>query len=418
MTRPGAFLTVALIALLHAFSHAYGVMLVPLYLHITRDLHLPGVKSAALVVAVYGAVYFLLSYPAGILADRHNRRNLLALGLLGNAAAIVLMGLTARYSMLLMLAAAAGMFGTLFHPAANALAPAHMPRSPGMALGLIGIGSGIGFFAGSQYSGWCAEHAVHNWGGLLRWQIPCVDLGLAGLVFGALFLAVAREAPHVEQTGTRPAVALGPGMRRRTLAVAIVSACRDFAGVGAMSLLSIYLQKARGFDAAYTGWLLGAMGLVSIAATPLGLWLTAGRRRLPGLALTKILGGLTLALIPLAPATLLLPALTVFQAFHLGSYAISEVALVERVDPDARGRVVGLYLTVAGTLGACSPWVVGAWTDLLGKSAAHNSAYIPLFAALAALMAVAAAAVRPISRLGARRQAAPARLPPAGAGEI
>ena len=103
-------ITLALSTVLHLFTHAYGVMLVPLYLLMVSDLHLRGVESAALVVTVYGVMYNLLSFHAGKMADRHDRRVLLGLGLLGNSLAIALMGLTHHYWMVMVLSVLAGLF--------------------------------------------------------------------------------------------------------------------------------------------------------------------------------------------------------------------------------------------------------------------------------------------------------------------
>src|SRR5437773_11530828 len=113
--------TLALSTALHMFTHAYATMLVPLYLLIQKDLGLPGVKSVALIVTVYGLTYCLLSYKAGELADRHDRRLLLGVGLIGNALAVIAMGFTHSYAPLIGLAIVCGIFGTLFHPTANAL---------------------------------------------------------------------------------------------------------------------------------------------------------------------------------------------------------------------------------------------------------------------------------------------------------
>src|SRR5437764_1290537 len=150
---PRSRLTLVLSTILHAFTHAYGAMLVPLYLLMVADLNLGGVKAASLVVTVYGLVYNLGSYGAGVLADRYDRRVLLGVGLVGNAAAILAMGLTRRYEVVLGLGVAAGLAGTLFHPAANALIPAHYPKHAGLAIGLVGAGSGTGLLPGPQ-SGW------------------------------------------------------------------------------------------------------------------------------------------------------------------------------------------------------------------------------------------------------------------------
>jgi hypothetical protein len=84
MNRPGSarsHLTLALCTILHGFTHAYGSMLVPLYFRIAEDLKLSGVGAATLIVTLYGAVYNLASYAAGLAADRFSRKTLLAVGL-------------------------------------------------------------------------------------------------------------------------------------------------------------------------------------------------------------------------------------------------------------------------------------------------------------------------------------------------
>src|ERR1700722_1462962 len=99
-TRSGRFaalITLVLATLLHAFTHAYGAMLVPLYLLIQADLHLPGVKRAALIVTVYGFSYMILSYPAGVLADRVSRKRMLGVALVLNGFFIAMMGFTHQY---------------------------------------------------------------------------------------------------------------------------------------------------------------------------------------------------------------------------------------------------------------------------------------------------------------------------------
>src|SRR3954463_1888477 len=180
--------TLALCTVLHAFTHAYGTVLVPLYLLMVSDLHLRGVWQASLVVTLYGFVYCATSYPAGILADRSDRKLLLGVGLLGNAATIVLISLVRQYELVVALAVAAGLFGALFHPCANALVSAHYPKSPGLAIGFLGIGAGVGFFVGPQYAGWRAQAAGWHLGAVADWQRPLLEIGAAGLAAGIAFL--------------------------------------------------------------------------------------------------------------------------------------------------------------------------------------------------------------------------------------
>ena len=399
-TRVYSHVTLGFGAVLHAFTHAYGTMLVPLYLMMQKDLGLRGVQAVALIVAVYGLVYCLLAYPAGMLADRMNRKVLLGVGLIGNAAAIGLMGVTGQYWVLIVLGAVAGAFGALFHPTANALMPAHYPKQPGMAIGILAIGAGLGFFAGPRYAGWRADVVGDGRWGLAAWQVPCLEMGIVGVVIGVLFLVLAREVAHEVVNGRRERRPMGAGMRRRVLGIAATLGWRDFAGVAQFSLLSIYLQKAHGYDTARTGWIVGVMMLISAVANPIGVWLTSGSKRLAGLTTVLVVGGAMLAAVPFISMAFLLPYLMVFQVFHLGSFAIGEAAMLERVDPGVRGRIIGVFLTTAGTVASTAPWVMGAWTDWLGERAYTVSGYYVPFAVLGGLMAFGALSAGIIARLG------------------
>ena len=397
MARLRSHLTLGLCTIMHAFTHAYGVLLVPLYLMMKSDLHLGGVKAATLIVTLYGLVYNAGSYGAGLLADRFDRRMLLGIGLIGNAAAILGMGLTHDYLCLLGLAIFAGLSGTLFHPAANALVPAHYPKNPGLAIGLLGMGSGLGFFSGPQFAGWRAKTAAWNLWHISQWQKPCIELGLAGLVFAILFILVAREAPGNPRTVRPP---LPPRLRRKVVLLACVLGWRDFAGVAAITLASLYLQRACHRDEQAAGLIIGLMMLAGFGVNPLAVWLSPGRRRLPILTLFLIAGGVMSMTVPHFSVGLALIPLAVFQTLQMGSYALSDSAMLERVDPDLRGRVVGIFLSIAGTLGALSPWWMGWWVDRLGARASLPSGYDGPYAVLGLMMMAAAFAPLILRRLG------------------
>lgn len=397
--------TLALSTLLHAFTHAYATMLVPLYLLMVHDLNLKGVQAVSLIVTVYGLVYCLGSYGAGVLADRVDRKLLLATGLIGNALAIMLMGFTRRYELLIALGVVAGLFGTLFHPSANALVTAHFPKSPGMAIGLLGCGAGLGFFAGPQYAGWRADAAGWKWMSFADWQRPLVELGIAGVVVGVLFLIFAKDVRQ-RRAADDPHPVMGPTMRKRVIALSLVMGGRDFAGVASFSLVGIYLLRAHALDAKRTGFIIGAMMLVSVIVNPIFVYFSGGRRRLPTLSAMLVLGGGVVATLPLWPLGGVLPVMCVFQTFQLGSYAVSDAAVLERVPADVRGRVVGLFLLFAGTFASTGPYVMGAWSDALGASAHDAIAYLPLFGTLGALMIIAAFATPLIARLGAPDESA------------
>lgn len=416
-------ITLALCAILHALTHAFGQALVPLYLLIVADLRLDGVRKASLIVTIYGFVYCVASYIAGIMADRFNRKLLLGIGLLGNALAMIAMGLVRQYELMILLGVLAGLFGTLFHPAANALVPAHYPKSPGMAIGLLGMGSGLGFWFGPQYAGWRAESATWHLGLIADWQRPCIEMGLIGLVVGIVFLFFAREVASDQQEckedgmlpnrvaieaivtdlrgeHAREHPALLPTLRNRVMQIAAVLSLRDFVGIATISLLSIYMQKAYGYSTKQAGAVVGSMMLLSVLINPLAVYVSPGLRRLKALVFVLTGGAATLLTVPFLPVRWVLPVMCIFQAFQFASYAISDAALLERVSPRVRGRVVGLFLTLAGTFASLSPWAMGGWTDLLGARSAEPMAYLPIFATLSGMMLAASLSSPLIARLG------------------
>jgi hypothetical protein len=268
-----------------------------------------------------------------------------------------------------------------------------------MAIGFLGIGSGLGFFLGPQYAGWRAVHASWHFASIAGWQKPCVELGVIGMLFGLAFLAVARESPGEHHTRPQPRP-LSSRLRWNVVAIALTLGCRDFAGVASVTLASIYLLSAQGRNAQAAGFIVGAMMLIGVLVNPLAVWLSPGRRRLPMLVGALLIAGMIICTIPWFSRDSVLAVLCCFQACHLGSYAMSDAAMLERVAPALRGRVVGLFLSVAGTAASLSPWIMGYWTDSFYPRGNQPSAYFPPFILLGALMWIATLSTPLIARLG------------------
>ena len=160
-------------------------------------------------------------------------------------------------------------------------------------------------------------------------------------------------------TGT--ATATATGKRRRPVAVATTAAdpparpsapsCADGCSASRsrscaatspasprLTLASIYLQKAHGLSTKQTGFIVGSHD-------------AHGRHRQPALRLPQPRPppapgawrrcwrgpGWSSCAVPLVRCALGVAVLCLFQACHLGSYAISEAAMLERVDPAVGG---------------------------------------------------------------------------------
>lgn len=403
-TSPERSATVWLCAMLHAFTHIFWVILTPLYLLMQEDLNLASVSRVTLLVTVMMTAYFVPSYAAGWLADRFPRKRLLAFGLFLNGLAFVGLGRAPNYGTALACVVLAGLGGTFYHPAGTALVAGLFPTQTGRALGLTGVGASVGFFAGPIYSGWRAASA--------GWRAPVTEVGVAGMTAALLFLWLAKEPPRAPATGTNQGFAAPRLEGWRWLALgsaALFLSLRDFAGSAVGSGGALFLQQAHGFSLAQTGVALSLIFLGSTVGNPLFGHL-ADRRMARWLVL--VLGGaaVAVAVIPRISAGGIWPLLLVYGFCFMGSYPMTEAAVVRGLPEAARGRVVGGFITVGGLLGNLGHWFAGERIARLGPAAAEVHAYEPFFLTLAGMILAALLALPWLLKLNRHRPGAPAAV--------
>ena len=382
--------TLWLTGVLHAFTHVYQVALMPLYLLIQTDFNFASVGRATLLMTVMMAACFAPSYPIGVLADRMSRKKLLAFGLVLNGIGFVALALAPNYAWALLAVALAGFGGSFYHPAATAMVVRLFPGTTGKALGLVGIGAGVGFFVGPIYAGWRAG-LLESVLGPAAWRRPVLELGLLGIVAAALFAWLAEEeqpAAAAERKIVRARELFPtPALWFFFLAYCLAFSVRDFAGASMGSLSSLFLQKAHHYDPKMTGLALSGIFIAATISNPLfGHLSDGGRKR--WIALTLVLAALMIALFPHVPPRATIPVLFVYGFFFMASYPITEAALMEAVPDAVRGRVFGIFVMGGGVIGNLSHWLVGAQVKRLGATADTASAYYPIYAAIASLVLV------------------------------
>lgn len=385
--------TLILTTILHAFTHVYQVALVPLYLSIQSDLKLEHVGQATALVTVMMISYFLPSYPMGVLADRVSRKHLLGCGLLINGLGFVLLAHAPNYGAALASVTIAGLGGSFFHPAATALIARLYPQGTGRALGFIGIGASVGFFAGPIFAGWRATQSG-------SWRTPVLDLGYAGIAAAVLFLILAEPdavAPKHHHERKLPMFSTR-ALWIVFIAMAFFFCLRDFAGFGMSSLGSLFLQNGHGLDIKTTGITLSGIYLASAISNPLfGHFSDRGRIRWTA-TLLVISAGLV-AVFPHLPTVWLGPGLMVYGFFLMATYPIVEAAVMESVPDAVRGRVFGLFITIGGLLGNLSHWIIGRWVEHLGPSRNLVSSYYLPYSVMAAFILLSLGGLACLHRL-------------------
>ena len=373
--------TLWLCGALHAFTHIYQVALMPLYLLIQRDLKLASVEQATLLLTLMMLAYFLPSYSMGVLADRLNRKRLLAIGLAINGAGYLGLAFAPSYPVAAVCVMISGLGGSFFHPAATSMVARLFPLNTGRALGMVGVGASIGFFIGPLYSGWRAASA--------GWRAPVLELGTTGILMSVVFAWLAQEETAPDSSARRVVAQeklfATPALCLLFIVMSLVFGLRDFTGFSMGSLGSLFMQNACGFDLRQTGTALSAIFLASVVSNPLFGHLS-DRGRIRWTCAVLLVATLLVAIFPRVPPQWLIPTFALYGFFFMASYPMVEAALMESVPDAVRGRAFGFFITVAGLIGNLSHWLAGNWVKGLGAEAHSTAAYYPLYGRLALLL--------------------------------
>jgi len=303
--------TLWLCGILHAFTHLYTTALIPLYLIIQKDFHLSGDGRAALLVTVQSMAYVLPSYWLGVLADKYSRKTIMAVGLIVNGLAFIALAAAPTHGWAMVCLVMAGFGGSFYHPAATTMVARLFPSNPDHALGWVGIGSGVGFFAGPVYAGWRATTE--------GWRDPLWELGLLGVLAALAFHWFAEEEIAAAAPKREQAVRDTWKFERRWLwvflGVCVAFSLRDFAGGGMSTLSSLFLQRAWGYDAAWAGFALGSLALMAIVSNPL-FGSLSDRNREGSIRTVLFIAAALAALILWLPRPFLLPAPLAFAPLY------------------------------------------------------------------------------------------------------
>lgn len=373
--------TLALCTVLHAFTHVYQVAMLPLYFLIQKDLNLARVEQATFLVTALMISYFSPSFIMGIMADYWSRKKILAWGLAINGLGFIALSQASTYTAAILCVVIAGIGGSFFHPAATALVVRLFPDTAGKALGILGIGAGVGFFAGPIYCGWRAATA--------GWRAPLLELGILGIVVAGAFAWLADDSSPIAPGSARPRERMfaNGGVWVAFVAAAIFFSMRDFTGSSMGSLGSLFLQRAHGLDLKSTGAILSAIFLASAISNPV-FGKLSDRGRLKWTFIVLAIATVTIVLFPRVGPEWSAPMLALYGFFFMASYPMVEAALMEAVHDSVRGRVFGLFITIGGIFGNLAHWAMGAWVERLGEAAKTPASYYSIYWTLAGLVVV------------------------------
>ncbi|MBB4155078.1 putative MFS family arabinose efflux permease [Sphingomonas jinjuensis] len=325
-----------------------------------------------------GPAFVVLYLAAGLLiaplADRHNRRTLVAASVIVWSAATAAAGLAQSYIQLVLARAGVGVGEAGSGPAAySMIADMYPDGKRGLPTSIFSSGVYLGILTGLAGGGWL--------GAILGWRRTLVVLGVFGLAVGVLVRLSVAE-PTRRSTDQSGAAELPFREVVRTLGAApgiihllIGSSLFSMAGNGAVSFMPPFLLRLHAMDVAHVGlWLgiiIGCGGAIGSAVSGV----VADRLCGNVLARYPLLIGFALLLaVPFYVAAFLAPT----GAWALGLFVVpallypvyltpSLMVLYRVVPPRARARAVAVLLsTFTGVALGFGPMVVGALSDYFG----------------------------------------------------
>lgn len=185
--RSMAILFVSLVVVMLGFG-----MIIPLIPFYIDDFGASG-SELGLLMATFAAMQFFFAPLWGRLSDRHGRKWILMIGILGNALSQLFFGLSTELWMLFASRALAGILSAATLPTAMAyIGDSTSEEDRGGGMGMIGAAMGVGMVLGPGLGGWLATQSL---------SLPFfVAAGLSMLTLLFVLLALPESLPKEART--------------------------------------------------------------------------------------------------------------------------------------------------------------------------------------------------------------------------
>lgn len=383
---------------------------------IQRDLALTDTQIGLLSGLAFAIFYTTLGIPIGRLADRLDRRRIIAVGIFCWSLMTAACGLARNFWQLFLARVGVGVGEAALSPAAFSLiADSFPPHRLGRALSVYSVGvffgSGLAFIIGGAIINLVANAAdvsLPLLGKIRPWQLTFLLVGVPGMLVGAWVLTLrepGRRSPGGMAKAGRPGEPVSVVGLLRFMGTAWRAYGAHFLGFALLVLVfnaiviwsPTFFGRAHGMAPGDAGFALGvilmAFGCSGIVA---GGWCADALGRSGHTDGTMRVG--IIAALGVTPFTIALPfassvgaALTVycplmfFSSFGFGAAA----AALQLITPNAmRGQVSAIYLFFINLVGiGAGPLLVGLATDAVFLNPAAVGYSIALVAGTAAPLA-------------------------------
>ena len=349
------------LGLINFINFADRLVIVPLFPRLGDEFSLTDSQLGALQT-VLQVVLALATIPFALLADRKNRRRIIAVGVTVWSAATFLSGLATSYIALLAARALVGVGEAAYSPAAQSMISGEFPRQlRGRALSVFAAGMLVGGAAGQTLGSMLGETGWWRW-------------AFAGIGIPGLFLALAVLKQDDPPRGPKTEVVPISHLLRVPAFLALIGSgvLVTFATVSFITWGPDYMVRYKDFSLRQAGLLLGSLGLVALVGGALVGGAVADllqRRMAYGRVISVALG--FLCAVPLLLWGLAADSREgILVAFSLAGFFMSwyhgpTTAIIhDMMPPRAYASSVGVYMFVTQLAGAFGPSLVGNVSDI------------------------------------------------------
>jgi len=374
---------------------------------IKHDFGISDTQAALLIGAAFSLPYGVVGILVARLADRSNRRNLVAASLGVWSACTVFCGMTQSYAALLLARMGIGAGESGYGPASWSIATDYWPREKvAFATGTMGIGAmlgtGLAFFLGGAVLHFVSGiPPVHVPGiGIIRpWQWAFIIVGTPGLIWSFVVLT-SKEPPRRGLAAGQRA----PNVAVREVARWLADDWRTYlAVIGGMCIKAMMLAGPATWGATFLhrqfGWDLAKVGMVSgtitLVVSPIGLLAGAKlseywtKKGMQDANLRIVFYGLIcsiplMIISPLMPSAWLVLAVNAVASF-VGTLGFGpSIAAFQVITPNRMRAQVGSLTQFCNNViaFALSPVIVALFTDYLFRDPAALRYSMVLNAAL------------------------------------
>ena len=361
----------------------FGIVIpvLPYYLESERFRATP--LALGLLFSSYSVMQLIFSPILGRWSDKHGRRPVLLVSIIGSGVGFLILGAAGTLTMLFVGRIIAGITGGNISTAQAYIADVTTPENRARGMGLVGAAFGLGFIFGPAIGGILARfgHDVPMWS--------------AAALCGANFLAALFLLPE-SRHGDRTRTSLNrwdllhrarrhPGL----VPLLIVFFLLSTAFSGFEATFALFTERRFGFTAESIGWVFAFIGLILAIVNGLLVGRVVpffGERRVIPFAIG--LTGLSLFLVPASHSVPVLFAICGLMAVGMGFNNPSLTSAVSRLsDPAEQGGMLGLAQSLAALGRIVGPAWGGFLFDWAGITVPFLSAALIMTVALSLAIA-------------------------------